>query len=133
MQGFYSEFRNELAAVARSWSAAGTISPNASPDDVSKALLAVILGSVVQAVLLGEFDGRARRGYDHRGRGLPRDHDLPATGCRGRDPDRARSGPLEVGRSLKAPVKVIAYALKSKLPLFTESPRVCILGNRTSC
>src|SRR5215212_9065920 len=34
------------------------------------------------------FDGRARRGYDHRSRGLPHDHDLAATACHGRDPDR---------------------------------------------
>ena len=55
-----------------------------------------------------------------------------ATGCRGRDPDRTRSGPPEGGRSPKAPVKAIAYALnyalKSKLPLFTEVPRRGILG-----
>ena len=33
------------------------------------------------------FHGPARRGDDHRGRGLPRDHDLAATGRHGRDPD----------------------------------------------
>src|SRR5215216_6266791 len=37
------------------------------------------------------FHGRARRGYDHRGGGLPRDHDLAATGRRGDDHDRASS------------------------------------------
>src|SRR5215204_3949808 len=35
-------------------------------------------------------DGRARRGYDHRGRGLPRDNDVAATGGNGRDPPRAQ-------------------------------------------
>ena len=42
------------------------------------------------------FDGRARRGYDHRGRGLPRDHDLAATGRRGDDPERVGGVPPEV-------------------------------------
>jgi pimeloyl-ACP methyl ester carboxylesterase len=32
-----------------------------------------------------------RGGYDHRCRGLPRDHDVAATGRRGGDPDRASS------------------------------------------
>ena len=35
----------------------------------------------------------------------------------------------EGGRSLKPPVKAIAYALESKLPLFTENPRRLIYGN----
>ena len=36
----------------------------------------------------------AERGsYDHRCRGFPRDHDVAATSCRGRDPDRASSSP----------------------------------------
>src|SRR5439155_19622416 len=40
-----------------------------------------------------------RRGDDHRGRGLPRDHDLAATGRYGRDPDRGRRRQLSIGKA----------------------------------
>ena len=36
------------------------------------------------------FHGQARRSDDHRGRGIPRDHDLAATGRHRRDPERGR-------------------------------------------
>src|SRR5215218_6118029 len=86
------------------------------------------------------FDGRARRGYDHRGQGLPHDHDLAATGCHGRDPDRGRrrrrlktlkrvaeqAAPRK--RKKPNPLKAIAYALESKLPLTLENPRTRLLG-----
>jgi hypothetical protein len=36
------------------------------------------------------FHGRARRGYDHRGRRFARAHDIAATACRGRDPPRTQ-------------------------------------------
>src|SRR5215213_5914159 len=79
------------------------------------------------------FDGRARWGYDHRGRGLPHDHDLAAAGCHGRDPDRDRrrrrletlkrvveqEAPQQE-KEAKPPLKAITYDLESKLPLFTN-------------
>ena len=40
----------------------------------------------------GPVDGRARRGHHHRGRGLARDHDLPARRRRRRDQDRGGRG-----------------------------------------
>jgi hypothetical protein len=54
MRGFYMAFRDKLAQAGRTWAATGLISPESSSDDVSKALLAVILGFVVQAALLGD-------------------------------------------------------------------------------
>jgi AcrR family transcriptional regulator len=54
MRGFYMAFRDKLAQAGRTWAATGLISPQSSSDDVSKALLAVILGFVVQAALLGD-------------------------------------------------------------------------------
>lgn len=54
MRGFYAAFRDHLAEVGRSWAVTGVIDPQASPDDVSRALLAVILGFVVQSALLGD-------------------------------------------------------------------------------
>ncbi len=54
MRGFYTSFRDQLAKVSQTWAATGVINPKASSDDVSKALLAIILGFVVQAALLGD-------------------------------------------------------------------------------
>jgi TetR/AcrR family transcriptional regulator, transcriptional repressor of aconitase len=54
MHQFYEGFRGQLAEAAKAWASMGVISSNASPGDVSKALLAAILGFVVQAALLGD-------------------------------------------------------------------------------
>jgi TetR/AcrR family transcriptional regulator, transcriptional repressor of aconitase len=54
MRGFYASFRDNLAEITRIWAATGVIGSQAGPRDVSKALLAVILGFVVQAALLGD-------------------------------------------------------------------------------
>ena len=48
------------------------------------------------------FDGRACRGRDHRGRGLPRDHGLPAAGRRRGDLERGRGGPAEGGSTRRS-------------------------------
>ena len=54
MRGFYTVFRDQLAKAAKVWAATGVIEAKASPDNVSKALLSIILGFVVQAALLGD-------------------------------------------------------------------------------
>lgn len=54
MQGFYTGFRDQLAEATKVWAAMGMIEPTASPENVSQALLCVILGFVVQAALLGD-------------------------------------------------------------------------------
>jgi len=54
MRGFYVAFRDQLAQAVKIWARTGVIDPKASPDSVSKLLLSVILGFVVQAALLGD-------------------------------------------------------------------------------
>ena len=56
MKGFYLEFRNQLATIATTWRSTGVIDRKARPEDVAKALLALILGYVVQSALLGDVE-----------------------------------------------------------------------------
>ncbi|MBN9509175.1 MAG: TetR/AcrR family transcriptional regulator [Alphaproteobacteria bacterium] len=56
MLGFYAGFRSQLADACRAWIAAGMIPRAAAPEEVAKALLALILGFVVQAAILGDVD-----------------------------------------------------------------------------
>jgi AcrR family transcriptional regulator len=78
MRGFYTVFRDHLAAVARSWAVTGVINPQASADDVSRALLAVILGFVVQSALLGDVAPAAI------GRGIAQLSPAPKSAARSR-------------------------------------------------
>ncbi len=52
--GFYRAFRDRLARLAERWRAAGMIQADADPDAVSKALLSLLLGFVVQGAILGD-------------------------------------------------------------------------------
>jgi len=54
MRGFYAAFRDLLAGTALRWKEEGLLHDGASPDDVAKALLAVILGFVVEAAIVGD-------------------------------------------------------------------------------
>jgi len=54
MRGFYVAFRDILAAAAARWKEAGLLHESSSPDNVAKALLAVILGFVVEAAIIGD-------------------------------------------------------------------------------
>lgn len=66
MRGFYKSFRDELAMLAKGWAASGVIDPGAPPSDVSKALLAAVLGFVVEAALLDDVSPVAfARGVAH--------------------------------------------------------------------
>lgn len=56
MRGFYQAFRARLADVALEWKKAGLLRKNASTSDVAKAILADILGFVVQSAILGDVD-----------------------------------------------------------------------------
>lgn len=56
MNGFYGAFRTQLARVADEWSRAGVVRHGASSSDVAKAVLAVILGYVVQSAVLGDVE-----------------------------------------------------------------------------
>ena len=56
MRTFYTTFRDELAGATKAWQRAGVIDGSAEPDDVAKALLALILGFVVQAAIIGEVE-----------------------------------------------------------------------------
>jgi len=59
MLGFYSAFRAQLAEACGRWAKAGEISRTLEPDDAAKALLALILGFVVQSALLGDVEPAA--------------------------------------------------------------------------
>lgn len=54
MRGFYAAFRDLLAAAAARWKQAGLLQEGSSPENVAKALLAVILGFVVEAAIVGD-------------------------------------------------------------------------------
>jgi TetR/AcrR family transcriptional regulator, transcriptional repressor of aconitase len=59
MRGFYTAFRDQLAEVCKTWAAVGLIARTAKPDEAAKALLALILGYVAQAALLGDVEPAA--------------------------------------------------------------------------
>lgn len=54
MRGFYAAFRDLLATAAVRWKQSGLLQEGSSPEDVAKALLAVILGFVVEAAIIGD-------------------------------------------------------------------------------
>lgn len=58
MQGFYGGFRDQLAQAAEGWRRAGLLHAEAAPLDVAKAILAALLGFVVQSALLGDVAPR---------------------------------------------------------------------------
>jgi AcrR family transcriptional regulator len=62
MRTFYASFRDQLAAAVKSWQADAVIEPAASPDDVARALLALIFGYVVEAAVVGGVGPASLRG-----------------------------------------------------------------------
>mgnify|MGYP001239165907 CR=1 FL=1 len=63
MRGYYITFRLGLADAVARWKRSGEIRPGAAEDDVAKALLAAILGFVVQSAITGDVTpGELARG-----------------------------------------------------------------------
>jgi TetR/AcrR family transcriptional regulator, transcriptional repressor of aconitase len=56
MGTFYLAFRDDLVNAAKGWQRTGMIDSSADPEDVAKALLALVLGFVVQAAIIGEVE-----------------------------------------------------------------------------
>ena len=56
MRTFDPAFRNDLAGAATGWQRAGMIDSSAEVEDVAKALLALVLGFVVQSAIIGEVE-----------------------------------------------------------------------------
>jgi AcrR family transcriptional regulator len=56
MQAFYLTFRNELKKLAENWRDSGQISASANLNDVAKATLAIVLGFVVEAAIIGDVE-----------------------------------------------------------------------------
>jgi AcrR family transcriptional regulator len=56
MQAFYTAFRARLAAMAAAWRDAGHIDAKADVDDIAKSVLALILGFVVEAAIMGDVE-----------------------------------------------------------------------------
>ena len=56
MRAFYLGFRDQLAETAGKWRASGQISAAADIDDVAKAVLATLLGFIVQAAVIGDVE-----------------------------------------------------------------------------
>jgi len=54
MRSFYMPFREDLSRAAAVWGRQGLIDPKADADAVAKTLLALILGYVVQAAVVGD-------------------------------------------------------------------------------
>jgi len=54
MAGYYLEFRARLAAAVAHWKQAGEVQRSASEPDVAKAMLALILGFVVESAITGD-------------------------------------------------------------------------------
>lgn len=56
MREFYMAFRDQLAGVAERWKQAGLLRDEASPSDVAKAVLATVLGFVVESAIMGDVE-----------------------------------------------------------------------------
>lgn len=56
MSQFYTAFREELAKLAERWKLAGLLQQAASTHDVAKAVLATVLGFVVQSAILEDVE-----------------------------------------------------------------------------
>lgn len=54
MRDFYRAFRDRLELAAEEWRAAGRLPADSAPPDVAKAILATILGFVVESAILGD-------------------------------------------------------------------------------
>lgn len=55
MQGSYAMFRGQLAASVRVWQRDGVIDAAADADEVARTMLALILGYVVEAAVMGDM------------------------------------------------------------------------------
>ena len=55
----YGRFRQHFGLLARRWQEAGHVSPDADPDEVAAAALALLPGFMVQRVLLGDLEPAA--------------------------------------------------------------------------
>ncbi len=64
MRGFYVAFREQLSRAAAGWRRLGVIGATTDPEDVAKAFLALVVGFVVEAAIVGDV------GPDSIGRGL---------------------------------------------------------------
>lgn len=68
MAGFYRAFRDQLGEVALAWRSDRKLAANVDETAVAKALLAVILGFVVEAAVLGDVTpAEIARGLDELG------------------------------------------------------------------
>ena len=56
MQDFYAAFHDQLTSACRNWQKAGLIDRAAELDEVAKALLALILGFMVQAAIMDDVE-----------------------------------------------------------------------------
>lgn len=56
MREFYAAFRDQLAGLAGRWRQAGLLRGEASPNDVAKAVLATLLGFVVESAIMGDVE-----------------------------------------------------------------------------
>lgn len=54
MRGFYLAFRGQLEDAATRWAKSGLVARDAAPGNLAKALLATILGYVVEAAIMGD-------------------------------------------------------------------------------
>ena len=66
MQLFYAAFVARLAECVVRWKQAGLVAPSANDDYLAKALLALLLGYVVEAAVIGGMDPTIfRQGVEH--------------------------------------------------------------------
>lgn len=56
MRGVYGGFRDLLAGAAAHWRAAGLVDPSATPEEIARALLALVLGFVVQSAIMADIE-----------------------------------------------------------------------------
>ncbi|MFT3972318.1 MAG: TetR/AcrR family transcriptional regulator [Amaricoccus sp.] len=56
MRDFYLPFRDALEAAAAQWQASGQLRPGSAAPDVARAILAAVLGYVVQSAVLGDVE-----------------------------------------------------------------------------
>ncbi len=59
VRGAYATFRADAATLVRRWQAAGLVSPSVDPDEAAPALLALMLGFIVQRAVIGPVDPAA--------------------------------------------------------------------------
>ena len=56
MRGYYAGFAEQLTAVSAAWQCVGVIAADAVPAQIARTLLAVALGFVLEATILGDVD-----------------------------------------------------------------------------